>query len=73
MKTLFIDCGTQLEKVFRRVHRADDPAVILNLHPFQSGDLPLVQFGLRAWRALRRQRLDPARGPCPAPCSCRLL
>src|SRR5262245_26981404 len=45
MKTLFIDCGTQLENVFRKVHGADDPAVTLNLHPFQSGDLPRLLDG----------------------------
>ncbi len=45
MKTLFIDCGTQLEKVFRKVHRADDPAVTVNLHPFQASDLPRLLDG----------------------------
>src|SRR5229473_7003729 len=45
MKTLFIDCGTQLEKVFRKVHRADDPAVTVNLHPFQATDLPRLLDG----------------------------
>src|SRR5258707_8605687 len=45
MKTLFIDCGTQLKKVFRKVHRTDDPAVTVNLHPFQAGDLPRLLDG----------------------------
>ncbi len=30
MKTLFIDCGPQLEIVFHKVHRADDPPVTVN-------------------------------------------
>ena len=45
MKTLFIDCGAQLEKVFRKVHRTDDPPVTVNLHPFQAGDLPRLLDG----------------------------
>jgi len=45
MKTLFIDCNPQFEKVFRRVHRADDPAVTLNIHPFGSSDLPRLLDG----------------------------
>src|SRR5260370_17149660 len=45
MKTLFIDCGAQLEKVFRKVHRTDDPPVTVNLNPFQAGDLPRLLDG----------------------------
>jgi D-3-phosphoglycerate dehydrogenase / 2-oxoglutarate reductase len=45
MKTLFIDCGTQLEKVFHKVHRADDPAVTVNTARFQSSDLPRLLDG----------------------------
>ena len=45
MKTLLIDCGAQLEKVFRKVHRADDPPVTVNLDPFQAGDLPRLLDG----------------------------
>jgi D-3-phosphoglycerate dehydrogenase / 2-oxoglutarate reductase len=45
MKTLFIDCGAQLEKVFSRVHRADDPPVTVNLQPFQTADLPRLLDG----------------------------
>src|SRR5260370_33272563 len=45
MKTLFIDCGAQLEKVFRKVHRTDDPPVTVNLNPFQAGDLPHLLDG----------------------------
>src|ERR1700736_5798897 len=45
MKTLFIDCNPQFEKVFRKVHRADDPAVTVNNHPFTSDDLPRLLDG----------------------------
>ena len=45
MKTLFIDCNVQFERVFRRVHRADDPAVTVNNGPFQASDLPRLLDG----------------------------
>ena len=45
LKTLFIDCNPQFEKVFRRVHRADDPAVAVNNHPFGPNDLPRLLDG----------------------------
>ncbi len=45
MKTLFVDCGPQLEKVFRRVHRADDPPVTINGAPFTAADLPRLLDG----------------------------
>jgi D-3-phosphoglycerate dehydrogenase / 2-oxoglutarate reductase len=45
MKTLFIDCNVQFERVFRRVHRDDDPPVIVNNAPFQSVDLPRLLDG----------------------------
>ena len=45
MKTLFIDCNPQFELVFKRVHRADDPAVTVNNDPFQSSDLPRMLDG----------------------------
>ena len=45
MKTLFIDCNPQFEKVFRKVHRADDPAVTVNNHPFGPTDLPRLLDG----------------------------
>jgi D-3-phosphoglycerate dehydrogenase len=45
MKTLFIDCNPQFELVFKRVHRADDPPVVINNHPFQSSDLPRMLDG----------------------------
>ena len=45
MKTLFIDCNPQFELVFKRVHRADDPPVVVNNRPFQSSDLPRMLDG----------------------------
>jgi D-3-phosphoglycerate dehydrogenase / 2-oxoglutarate reductase len=46
MKTLFIDCGPQLEIVFRKVHRADDPPVAVNTAPrIEAEDLPRLLDG----------------------------
>ncbi len=46
MKTIFIDCGVQLEKVFRKVHRADDPPVTVNVQPrILAEDLPRLLDG----------------------------
>jgi D-3-phosphoglycerate dehydrogenase len=45
MKTLFIDCNPKFELVFRSVHRADDPPVAVNNHPFASRDLPRLLDG----------------------------
>jgi D-3-phosphoglycerate dehydrogenase len=39
MKAIFIDCNDQLDEVFARVHRADDPAIVLNTAPFDRNDL----------------------------------
>jgi D-3-phosphoglycerate dehydrogenase / 2-oxoglutarate reductase len=46
MKTLFIDCGPQLEVVFRKVHRADDPPVTVNAAArIEADDLPRLLDG----------------------------
>jgi D-3-phosphoglycerate dehydrogenase len=46
MKTLFIDCGPQLEIVFRKVHRADDPPVTVNAAArIEADDLPRLLEG----------------------------
>jgi D-3-phosphoglycerate dehydrogenase len=46
MKTLFIDCGAQMEKVFHKVHRADDPPVAINPHArIDPADLPRLLDG----------------------------
>ena len=42
MKTIFIDCNPQMEPVFRRVHRADDPAITVNLAQAPGAIPPLV-------------------------------
>jgi len=45
MKTIFIDCNDQLDAVFARVHRADDPAIVVNTRPFERAELPRVLAG----------------------------
>jgi D-3-phosphoglycerate dehydrogenase len=46
MKTIFIDCGAQMEKVFHKVHRADDPAVAVNAQArVEAADLPRLLDG----------------------------
>ncbi len=39
MKTIFVDCNNQLDQVFARVHRSDDPPIAVNTAPFQSADV----------------------------------
>lgn len=45
MKTIFIDCNDQLDAVFARVHRTDDPPVVVNTQPFERADLPRALDG----------------------------
>jgi D-3-phosphoglycerate dehydrogenase / 2-oxoglutarate reductase len=45
MKSIFVDCNHQLDVVFARVHRADDPPISVNTKPFQSADLPRLVAG----------------------------
>src|SRR3954453_17353873 len=45
MKTIFIDCNDQLDAVFARVHRADDPPIVVNTEPFERTALPQVLAG----------------------------
>jgi D-3-phosphoglycerate dehydrogenase len=45
MKTIFIDCNDQLDAVFARVHRADDPPIVVNTKPFERTELPRVLTG----------------------------
>jgi D-3-phosphoglycerate dehydrogenase len=45
MKTIFIDCNDQLDAVFARVHRADDPPIVVNTKPFERAELPRVLAG----------------------------
>jgi D-3-phosphoglycerate dehydrogenase len=42
MKTIFIDCNEQLGAIWERVHRSDDPAIVINKHVFEHDDLPHV-------------------------------
>jgi D-3-phosphoglycerate dehydrogenase len=45
MKTIFIDCNDQLDQVFARVHRADDPPITVNTQAFERADLPRLVAG----------------------------
>ena len=45
MKTIFIDCNDQLDAVFARVHRGDDPPIVVNTEPFERAALPHVLDG----------------------------
>jgi len=45
MKTIFVDCNNQLDAVFHRVHRTDDPRIAVNTAPFQPADLPRLLAG----------------------------
>jgi D-3-phosphoglycerate dehydrogenase / 2-oxoglutarate reductase len=45
MKAIFVDCNNQLDGVFARVHRSDDPPITVNTAPFQSADLPRLLNG----------------------------
>lgn len=45
MKAIFVDCNNQLDAVFHRVHRSDDPPIAVNTEPFQSADLPRLLAG----------------------------
>jgi D-3-phosphoglycerate dehydrogenase / 2-oxoglutarate reductase len=45
MKSIFIDCNDQLDAVFARVHRADDPPIVVNTKPFPATELPRLIDG----------------------------
>jgi len=45
MKTIFIDCNDQLDQVFARVHRADDPPITVNTSPVPAAELPRLLDG----------------------------
>jgi D-3-phosphoglycerate dehydrogenase / 2-oxoglutarate reductase len=44
-KTIFIDCNDQLDAVFARVHRADDPPIVVNTQAFERTAVPQVLTG----------------------------
>ena len=45
MKSIFVDCNNQLDQVFARVHRPDDPPIVVNTKPFNGTDLPRLVEG----------------------------
>lgn len=45
MKSIFVDCNSQLAPVFARVRRPDDPPITVNTERFQSADLPRLLAG----------------------------
>jgi D-3-phosphoglycerate dehydrogenase len=48
MKSIFIDCNDQLAAVWARVHRPDDPPIVVNIKAFAREDFPrlLAGFGI---------------------------
>jgi D-3-phosphoglycerate dehydrogenase len=45
MGSIFIDCNDQLDAVFARVHRPNDPPIVLNTTRFKPDDLPRLLDG----------------------------
>ena len=45
MKSIFIDCNDQLDKVFARVYRPDDPPIVVNTNPVEASALPRLIDG----------------------------
>lgn len=45
MKSIFFDCNDQLEPVWKRVYRSDDPPIDVNKKPFKREELPRVIAG----------------------------
>jgi D-3-phosphoglycerate dehydrogenase / 2-oxoglutarate reductase len=45
MKSIFIDCNDQLDAVFARVHRPDDPPIVVNTKPVAAAALPRLIDG----------------------------
>src|SRR5882672_6744761 len=45
MKTIFIDCNDELDAVFARVLRPDDPAIVINTSRFDACALPRLIEG----------------------------
>jgi len=45
VKSIFFDCNDQLEPVWKRVYRADDPKIDVNKKPFKKEELPQVIGG----------------------------
>ena len=45
MKSIFIDCNDQLDSVFARVYRPDDPPIVVNTTPVEAAALPRLING----------------------------
>jgi D-3-phosphoglycerate dehydrogenase len=45
MKSIFIDCNDQLDAVFARVYRPDDPPIVVNTNPVPAAELPRLIDG----------------------------
>jgi D-3-phosphoglycerate dehydrogenase len=45
MKSIFVDCNNDLDQVFARVQRPDDPPITVNTKPFNGADLPRLVAG----------------------------
>jgi D-3-phosphoglycerate dehydrogenase len=45
MKSIFIDCNDQLDAVFARVYRSDDPPIVVNTRPVEPAALPQLING----------------------------
>ena len=45
MKSIFIDCNDQLDAVFNRVYRPDDPPITVNTQPVPPAELPRLIDG----------------------------
>ena len=45
MKSIFIDCNDELDAVFARVHRPDDPPIMVHTARFAPADLPRLIDG----------------------------
>ena len=45
MKSIFIDCNDQLDAVFARVYRGDDPPIVVNTRPVEAAKLPQLING----------------------------
>jgi len=45
MKSIFIDCNDQLDAVFARVYRGDDPPIVVNTKPVAAAKLPQLING----------------------------
>ena len=45
MKAIFIDCNDQMDEVFVRVQRPDDPPIVINTTPFKPEELPRLLDG----------------------------